>query len=165
MSDVHGGGHGADMYLAVRSARAGDIKGESVTADHQDEIVVSGWRWGVAANTDASSRSGAPARRSLGPLMVDKHFDRASTSLASALVSNDKLKSVVLTMRKAGEGQQDFIKVTLTDAYLVDMQCVADHDGNVVEHLTFTYAKAEVEYRVQLAGGQVGATSTFNVSA
>jgi len=165
--DVLDASRSADMYLTVRSARAGSIKGESVSLDHADEIIVRGWRWGMAANTDAASRAGGqggtPARRSLRPFVVDKSLDRASTGLMAALVTNDKIKTAVLTMRKSGEGQQDFTRITLTDGYLVDIECFADHQGDVVERLTFSYASAEVEYRVQQVGGQLGATSTFNV--
>jgi len=169
MSDRNLSAFGADMYLAVTSARAGAIRGEAAALEHADEIVVRGWCWGMAANTDAASRGGGqggtPARRALRPFIVDKHLDRASTSLMAVLVNNDKVKGAVLTMRKAGEGQQDFLRICLSDAYLADIECVADDEGNVVERLTFSYKHAQVEYRVQQPSGQVGETSTFDVDA
>lgn len=156
----------ADMYLTVKSARAGTIKGEAVAADHLDEIVVYGWHWGMAANTDAASRggSGTPARRSLRPFVIDKGLDRASTSLMAALVNNDVIKSAVLSMRVAGAGQQDFTKITLTNGTLIDIECTADDDGLVHERVTFSYAHASVEYRPS-DKGSVGATSSFDVDA
>jgi len=159
---------GADVYLAVQTARAGAIKGESMAVGHVDEIVVRGWHWGMSSNTDAASRGqggAGAARRSLRPLVVEKLLDRASTSLMAAVASNDKIKSAVLTMRKSGDAQQDFLKLTLSGAVLMDIDCAADSTGQVVERLTFSYAKLEVEYRVQQAGGQLGAASTFNVDA
>jgi len=171
MSDQPTGSATADMYLTVQSARAGTVKGEANAADHVDEIVVCGWHWGMAANTDAASRGGGqggtPSRRSLRPLVIDKRLDRATTSLMSVLVNNDKIKSAVLTMRVAGAGQQqDFTTITLTDGYLIEIECAADETGHVRERLTFSYAHASVEYRVQpVGGGQVGATNSFDVDA
>src|SRR5262245_28635698 len=117
---------GADMYLAVRSARAGEIKGESFAADHADEIVVHGWAWGMTQQVAAAAPTGgggsarqAGNRRSLRPLTVYKRLDKATTSLMAVLGTNDSVRSAILTMRKAGEGQEDFFKVTLTDGRVV----------------------------------------------
>ena len=159
---------GADSYLAVQTSRAGAIKGESQASGHVDEIVVRGWQWGMSSNTDAASRGqggAAAARRSLRPLIVEKSLDRASTALMAAVAINDKVKSAVLTMRKSGDAQQDFFKMTLSGAVLMDINCAADESGRVIERLTFSYAKLEVEYRVQQAGGQLGGASTFDVEA
>lgn len=159
---------GADAYLAVQTSRTGAIKGESRASGHVDEIVVRGWQWGMSSNTDAASRGqggAGVARRSLRPLIVEKSLDRASTALMTAVAQNDRIKSAVLTMRKAGDAQQDFLKMTLSGAVLMDIDCLANESGQVIERLTFSYAKLEVEYRVQQAGGQVGAASTFDVDA
>src|SRR5262245_36372282 len=131
---------GADMFLAVRSARAGDIEGGAVAADHGEEIVVHGWSWGMTQQVAAAAATGgggaarqAGQRRSLRPLTVYKRLDKATTSLMAVLGNNDSVRTAILTMRKAGEGQQDFFKVTLTDGRVVDLDYVADEDGNVIE--------------------------------
>src|SRR5215470_15391399 len=121
---------GADMFLAVRSARAGDIKGAA-----------------AAATGGGGSARQAGQRRSLRPLTVYKRLDKATTSLMSVLGMNDSVRTAVLTMRKAGEGQQDFFTITLTDGRVVDLDYSADHDGNVVEQVTFAFAKIEIEYK------------------
>jgi type VI secretion system secreted protein Hcp len=163
---------GADMFLAVRSARAGDIKGESVAADHTDEIVVHGWSWGMTQQVAAAAPNGgggsarqAGQRRSLRPFTIMKRLDKASTSLMAVLGNNDSVRTAVLTMRKAGEGQQDFFKVTLTDGRVVDLDYVADDDGNVVEQVRFAFAKIDVEYRPQTGAGGRGGGTTFSIDA
>lgn len=156
------------MFLAVRSARAGDIKGESVAVDHTDEIVVHGWHWGMSQQVAAAAPAGgggsgrqAGQRRSLRPLTIFKRLDKASTSLMAVLGSNDSVRTAVLTMRKSGEGQQDFFKVTLTDGRVIDLDYAADKDGNVVEQVSLAFAKIEVEYRPQTGSGARGGASTF----
>jgi type VI secretion system secreted protein Hcp len=172
MSNIVGTSSGADMFLAVRSARSGDIKGEAVATDHADEIVVQGWTWGMTQQVAAASPAGgggsarqAGQRRSLRPFTVYKRLDKASTSLMAVLGNNDSVRTAVLTMRKAGQGQQDFFKVTLTDGRLVDVDYKADEHGEVVEQVTFAFARIEVEYTPQTASGGRGGGSTFAIDA
>jgi type VI secretion system secreted protein Hcp len=172
MSSAADGGRAADMFLAVRSARSGDIKGESVAVDHVDEIVVHGWTWGMTQQVAAALPAGgggsarqAGQRRSLRPLIVFKRLDRASTSLMAVLGNNDSVRSAVLTMRKAGEGQADFFKATLTDGRVIDLDYAADADGNVVEQVSLAFAKIEFEYRPQAGTGALGGASSFQIDA
>jgi type VI secretion system secreted protein Hcp len=160
------------MFLSVRSARTGDIKGEAAAVDHDEQIVVHGWTWGMTQQVAAGLPTGgggsagqAGKRRSLRPLTVYKRLDKASTSLMSVLGSNDSVRTAVLSMRKAGEGQQDFFKVTLTDGRVVDLDYAADEHGNVVEQVTFAFAKIEIEYRPQTSTGGRGGGSTFMIDA
>lgn len=172
MPPALGSSTGADMFLAVRSARAGDIKGEAAATDHAEEIVVHGWTWGMTQQVAAAAPTGgggsarqAGQRRSLRPLTVFKRLDKATTSLMAVLGNNDSVRTAVLTMRKAGEGQQDFLKVTLTDGRVVELDYVADDGGNVVEQVTFAFAKIEVEYRPQTGAGGRGGASMFSIEA
>jgi type VI secretion system secreted protein Hcp len=162
----------ADMYLAVRSARAGDIQGESAAVDHVDEIVVHGWYWGMTQQVAAALPGGgggsarqAGNRRSLKPFTVYKRLDKATTSLMAVLGNNDSVRSAVLSMRKAGEGQQDYFKVKLTDGRVIDLEYTADADGNVVERVTLAFAEIEFEYRPQTGTGQRGGASVFAIQA
>lgn len=163
-----GGGQSADVYLAVKSARAGDIKGEARSVDHADEIVVVGWRWGLASNSDAALRGGGSGgvatRYSVRQLIVSKHLDRASTSLVAILTSNDKIKSARLAMRLAGSDQQDFYTIELTDARLTEIDYDADERGNVLERLTFTFASVALTYRVKNLDGSLGGASSVQVT-
>src|SRR5512134_2214428 len=99
-SSAVGTSTGADMFLSVRSARAGDIKGESVATDHNEEIVVNGWSWGMTQQVAASAPTGgggsarqAGQLRSLRPLTVFKRLDRATTSLMAVLGNNDSVRT------------------------------------------------------------------------
>ncbi len=104
-----------DMFLRVRCARAGDVKGESVAKGHADDIVLSSWHWGLAASSAIGSTR-ATARRSFKHLTVVKTIDSSSTALMSALATNDEVREAKLSMRKAGESQIDFFTITLGSA-------------------------------------------------
>jgi type VI secretion system secreted protein Hcp len=154
------GGAGADVYLAITTRRAGKVKGESTAADHKEEIVVTSWKWGVAASSALGS-SQATGRRSYSNLVVFKQIDCASTALLSVLTTNDEVKEAKLAMRKSGQGQRDFFTITLSAARVVGVDLECDATGQTVEKVTFSFNKVQVDYEIQQGTGGRGAGFSF----
>ena len=150
----------ADVFLHVQTKRAGKIKGEAVAPGHADDILVSGWQWGVSANA-ALGGAVATGRRSYQALTVHKQVDSATTALLSALATNDEVKEARLTLRRAGGEQEDFFSITLKDARIASLQHSGEGDGGTREVVTIAFTKVEVEYRPQKGSGQRGGASTF----
>src|SRR4051794_14079573 len=94
-------GSSSDIFLHVQTRRAGKIKGEASAPDHEDDILVSSWTWGVSAGS-ALATGQATSRRAYKHLTICKAIDAASTGLMSALATNDEVKEARLAMRKAG---------------------------------------------------------------
>lgn len=151
----------ADTYLKIQTRRAGAVKGESTAADHADEIIVRDWSWGAAA-ASALGAGAATARRAYRNLSITKAVDCASTALLSALATNDEVKEARLMVRKAGEGQQDFLIITLKGARVATVDLDGGSDGETFERVTFTFTKVDVEYRPQQGTGGRGAAYTFS---
>jgi len=151
---------GADAYLSVRTKRAGELKGEVSAKGHENSIEVHGFQIGVAASSAIGSGQ-ATARRQYKHLVVLKRLDSSSTSLMSALATNDEVKELKLSLRKPGDGQEDFFTITLASARVVGVDLDFDESGEAVERASFAFTKIEVEYRVQGADGVLGAASTF----
>ena len=151
---------GVDVFLSVKTKRAGAIKGESVAADHKDAIVVQSWSWGVSASS-AIGTGQATGRRSYKNLVINKQVDCSSTALMSILATNDEVKEAKLSLRKAGEGQRDYFTITLSNARVtgVDLEC--DEQGQTTERVTFTFNKVQVDYEAQVTTGQRGAGFSF----
>ena len=151
---------GADAYLSVRTKRAGELKGEVSAKGHENSIEVHGFEFGVAASSAIGSGQ-ATARRQYKHLVVMKRLDSSSTSLLSALSTNDEVKELKLALRKPGDGQEDFFTITLAGARVVGVDLDFDESGEAVERASFAFTKIDVEYRVQGANGILGAASTF----
>jgi type VI secretion system secreted protein Hcp len=151
---------GADIFLSVKTKRAGAIKGESIAVDHTDEIDVDSWTWGVAASSALGSTQ-ATSRRSYSHLVVCKQVDCASTSLMSVLATNDEVKEAKLTMRKAGGGQSAFFTIALSSARVVAIDMDCDAQGQVVERVSFAFNKVQVDYVAQQGSGNRGASNSF----
>jgi type VI secretion system secreted protein Hcp len=151
---------GSDVFLRVQTKRAGKVKGEATAPDHENDIVVSAWSWGMSAGSAIGSGK-ATARRSYKHLTVFKAIDAASTALMSALATNDEVKEARLAMRKAGEEQVDFFTITLGGARVTALDITMDEQGAAVERVEIAFTKIEVEYRRQEGSGQSGASSSF----
>lgn len=152
---------GSDIFLHVKTRRAGKIKGEAVAPDHEDDIVVCGWNWGLNAGSAIGSGQ-ATARRSYKHLTVLKRIDSASTALMSALATNDEVKEARLAMRKAGDKQVDFFAIALAGARVAAVDIDVDGNGTPFERVQFSFTRVDVEYRRQEGSGQAGASSLFS---
>jgi len=150
----------SDVFLHVKTKRAGKVKGEAVAPDHDDDIMVLSWNWGLHAGSAIGSGA-ATARRSYKQLTVVKGIDSASTALMSALATNDEVKEARLAMRKSGESQLDFFTIGFGGARVTGIEIDVDEQGTAVERVTFSFTRVEVEYRRQQGSGQRGASSTF----
>lgn len=139
------------VYLHVQSRRAGNIKGEAKAAGHVDEIEVTSWQWGAQASaamhgTALMSRSQCAYRA----LTICKRLDTATTALMWALVRNDELREVRLTMRRPASSdgaQEDVFTVTLSHARVVALDHEAAADGSTREVVTIESKVVQTQYQ------------------
>ena len=73
MSDAAG-----DMFLMVKGAKCGLIKGESQDTQHKGEIDVLSWSWGMQAKPSLGGGA-ATGKASINELKILKKVDSAST--------------------------------------------------------------------------------------
>ena len=78
-----------------------------------------------------------------------KRVDSASTALMLALRTNEPIQKAVLTLRKAGKSQVEYMKVTIEQGRVTSLTIDGgDSSGSadVVERVSFSFNKIEVEY-------------------
>jgi type VI secretion system secreted protein Hcp len=158
-----GGGVG-DMFLMVKGAKHGPIKGESQDGQHKGEIDVLSWSWGMQAKPNLGG-GGASGKATINDLKVVKKIDSASTALMLALRTNELIEKAVLTLRKAGKIQVEYLKITIEQGRVTALTVDAgDVTGNpdVVERVSFSFNKIEVEYVPQGKDGQPQGGMTFS---
>ena len=146
---------GGDIFLYVKGAKSGEIKGESQDSAHAKQIDVVSWNWGMQAKP-ALGGGVATGKAIVHELKIVKRVDSASTPLMSALRSNEMITKAVLTQRKAGTKQLEFLKVTIEQGRVTGLEIKADPTGgpDLYEHLSFTFNKITVEYVPQGKDGQ-----------
>lgn len=146
-----------DIFLAVKSASAGVISGESQDAAHSKEIEVRAWSWGMAARVAPGGGIVHTGKASVQELKIVKGIDTASTALMWALKNNEVIVSAVLTVRKAGSKPLEFLKITLEDARVSTIAIeggVPPGSVGIVEVVTFAFNKILITYVGQGKDGQ-----------
>jgi type VI secretion system secreted protein Hcp len=134
------------------------IPGESTDEGHKDEIDVLSWSWGET-NAGSSTRGGGGGAGKVS--MQDFHFtmkvNKASPKLMLACATGQHIKEAVLTVRKAGESQQEFLVIKFSDLLVSSYQ--TGGSGGVVptDQVSLNFSKIEFEYRPQNPDGTLGA--------
>lgn len=138
------------------------VDGASVSKDHKGEIEVLSWSWGLSSSVPQSSGAGRSVARATPEQFTFTHlYDKASPVLASLAAAGRHVKQAFLTARRAGEGQKDFLKVTLADVLITGVHQEAHAEG-INETVTASAARITFEYRETTAKGSLGSPVTFD---
>lgn len=157
------GGGASDIFLSVKGAKSGAIKGESQDQQHAKEIDVVSWSWGMDSQSSLGGGS-AKGKATIRDLKIVKRVDSASTPLMAALRNNEMIAKAVLTQRKAGKTALEFLKVTIEQGRVTSLTIEAGRGQDVTdlfEHVSFTFNKITVEYTPQGKDGQAQGTMLF----
>lgn len=126
------------------------VEGESIHKDHKGEIEILSWSWGVNNASGAASGGGSGKGQANATDFNFVHlYDKASTVLAKHCVSGKHFKEVVMTCRKSGEGQQDFLKVTFKEAFITSVNTGGSQGGDLTEQVSFSFKDVEFAYKAQ----------------
>lgn len=143
-----------DYYLKIDG-----IPGESKDSKHKDSIDIESWSWGESNSGTAGHGGGGGAGK---VSMQDFHFvmkyNKASPKLMLACAMGDHVKGATLTCRKAGGGQQEYLKIKFTELLISSYQTGGSAHGDVVptDQISFNFAKIEIEYKEQKEDGSMG---------
>jgi type VI secretion system secreted protein Hcp len=143
------------------------IEGESSDEKHAKEIEVASFTWNEAqSGTFAEGSGGGSGKVRMGNFIYTQRTSKASPKLMLACAKGDHIKSAVLTCRKAGGGQQEFYKITLSDVMVASYETASSngeeqdpnlgyHDGVPMDRVELNFAKIECEYRPQKEDGSL----------
>ena len=136
------------------------IEGESADAKHKNEIQVMSYSFGESqAGTMAFGGGGGAGKVQMQDFHFMMHVNKASPKLFLACADGDHIKSAILIARKAGKGQQEYVKFTFTDILVTLYQTNGDASANsqAMDQISLNFAAIEIEYKVQNADGSLGA--------
>ena len=143
-------------------AKIGDIKGESLDDKHKDEIEVLSFSWGVANAGVVSSGGGAGAgKATFQDISIVHHVDKSSPLLLKACATGTHIKDAMITHRKAGKGQHEYLTVKLTDVIVTGVTHAGGGGQPYSESVSFAFAKVDLEYKPQKADGTLDAGIHF----
>jgi type VI secretion system secreted protein Hcp len=138
------------------------VEGESTDRDHKDEVRVLTWGWGVAQAAAAAGAGSGTGKATPADLVFTHDYDKASPLLAKRCAQGKHFPTVVLSARKAGEGQKDFLKVTMKEVFITSIQVVGQGEGGLQESVSLRYGTIEFGYKPVDARGGLGTEVKFN---
>ena len=142
-------------------AKLGDIKGESLDSKHKDEIEVLSYSWGVTnAGSMGYGTGGGEGKATFHDLTFVHKVDKASPILMQACATGTHLKEAVITHRKAGKQQQEYLIVKMNDVIVTGVTHGGNGDGHQ-ENVSLAFAKVAVEYKPQKPDGTLDAGIIF----
>ncbi|HEX7435148.1 MAG TPA: type VI secretion system tube protein Hcp [Caldimonas sp.] len=135
------------------------VDGESVKP--KGEIEVLSWNWGVSQPSGPAGGGSGKGKAIPGDFHFTHLYDKASPVLAKKCVSGTHFKDAKLTARKAGEGQQDFLVVTLKEVFITSVMPGGSTGGDILEQVTCSYKDVEFAYKPQDDKGALGGEVKF----
>jgi type VI secretion system secreted protein Hcp len=134
------------------------IAGESQDAKHKGEIDLLSFSWGENQQAAPAGSGGGAGKVRMQDLHVVMRVSKASPQLLLACASGQHLKSAVLTARKAGGGQQEFLTIKLTDLLVSSYVTGGSADQPFpTDQVSFGFGQIVVEYRPQKPDGSLDA--------
>lgn len=144
----------ADYFLKLDPK----VDGESTDSKHKGEIELESWSFGVS-NSSSMLQGGGGGSGKSQPLdfHMTKKTDKATARLAQAVAMGDHFKTAIVTVRKSGGDQQEYLTITMSDVFISSYQAGGVGNGNLpMEQLSLNYSKILQEYKEQKADGTLG---------
>ncbi|QRF55091.1 Hcp family type VI secretion system effector [Variovorax sp. UC122_21] len=147
-----------DIFLKIDG-----IEGESLDAEHKNEIEVLAFNWKAFQESFMHAGSGGGAgKATVEDLEFDHYIDRASPNLMKYCLTGKHVQEAKLTVRKAGGSPLEYLKYTFTDVIVTAVHPFgANSDAlRIKERVRLSFSKIKQEYAVQNAqGGSAGAVT------
>jgi type VI secretion system secreted protein Hcp len=150
----------SDMFLKIVG-----ISGEAQDSIHQGEIDVKSWHWKMSQQSSVMSGSGGGAgKATINDLEFIHDIDRASPNFMRYCLTGRHIPEAILTARKAGGTPLEFLKITMGDVVITSVEPTAAM-GSYLEHVTLSFARVKMEYKVQseLGSSNGVVTASFDI--
>lgn len=138
-----------DLFLKIEG-----IPGESQDAKHKDEIDLQSFSWGESSESRPSPGGGGAGKVAMQDFHFVTRVNKASPLLFLSCAMGKHIKDAVLTARRAGHEQQEFLVFKFRDLLISSYQTGAEAVGEIpMEQVSFNFSRIDLEYRAQKADG------------
>ncbi|MDQ1832428.1 Hcp family type VI secretion system effector [Massilia scottii] len=138
-----------DMFLNLGA----NIKGESQdkVQGPLGDVDILAWGWGLQnSGSFHGGGGGGTGKASAQDLSFTKYLDTASTGLMIALTKGSHIPECTLLVRKAGEGQKPYLKITMSKVLVTSISTGGSGgEDRLTENVSLHFAEVKVEYFIQ----------------
>ncbi|MDH4082314.1 MAG: type VI secretion system tube protein Hcp [Nitrospira sp.] len=143
-----------DYFLKIAG-----IEGESNALMHKGDIQLDSWSFGgTQTGGEHFAGHGGVGKFSAQDFNFTMKLSKASPKLFQACATGQHLKDATLVARKAGEGQQEYYRITFSDCLVSSYQQggAAGSDLIPTDQASLSFGKIEIEYTEQRPDGSLG---------
>jgi type VI secretion system secreted protein Hcp len=135
------------------------VPGESSDAKHKGEIQLESFSWGETSPGGAGSGGGGGAGKvQMQDLVVTMIVSKASPKLMLGCATGKHYKEAVLTARKAGKTQQEFLVFKFKDVIVTSYQTGGSASADVpIDSASLGFSQIQMDYKPQKADGSLDA--------
>jgi type VI secretion system secreted protein Hcp len=137
------------------------VEGEATHQDHKGEIEVLSWAWGVSNAGGVAGGGSGKGKADPSEFSFMHLYDKASPVLAKKCAQGLHFPTVTVTGRKAGEGQKDFIKITMKEVFISSVSHSGSQGGDITESVSMSFGSIDYGYKPQDEKGGMGGEVKF----
>lgn len=144
-----------DYFLKIEG-----IEGESQDTKHKNEIDVLSWSWGESnVGSESFGGGGGSGKVHMEDFNFSMKTSKASPKLLKFCADGSHITKAVLTCRKAGKGQQEYLKITFNECLISGFH-TGGSQGDIIpiDQISLNYDEINYEYFVQGADGTTTTT-------
>lgn len=151
-----------DMFINLGAS----IKGETQDSAQKaaGDVDVLAWSWGASNSGSFHTGGGGGAgKANFQDLSFTKYLDKASPALLIALAKGSHIPTAKLLVRKAGEGQQKYLEITMNKVLVTSVSSGGSGgEDRLTENVTLNFAEVKFEYFLQNDKGVTASGGVFN---
>jgi type VI secretion system secreted protein Hcp len=135
------------------------VESDSSDQKHKNEIEILSYSWGVdQTGSHAAGGGGGAGKATFQDLHFVANTNKASPTLFLACASGQHFKSAILTVRKAGKEQQEFLKVSVEDVLVTEFNNAGEASEVTVptDQFSIAFLKIDFSVRPQNEDGSIG---------
>jgi len=135
------------------------IEGESEDAKHPKEIQILSFSFGESQAGSFATGGGGSGKVQMQDFHFVMNINKASPKLFLACADGEHIPNAVLTARKAGKDQQEYLTIKFSDLLVSSYQNSGSFGDNSLptDSISLNFAKIEYEYKPQDSKGALGA--------
>ncbi len=139
-----------DFFLKIEG-----IDGESKDSKHAGEIDVLGWSFGASQSGSMSyGGGGGSGKVAMQDFTFQMRMCKATPKLLLHCANGKHIPSATFVARKAGEQQQEYMKIKFSDILVSSYSTGGGGGGeDPIESIALNFSKIEFEYREQKKDG------------
>jgi type VI protein secretion system component Hcp len=137
------GGNG--VTVTSPPVNPGHVAGEARFGTGREAMTFNIAELNFATGAHGPGGGGGAGKVAVHDISITKKIDKSSPLLFKACANGKHFPTVVLTMRKAGKGQETYLTITLTNVLISSYQ-TGGHADQPTESLSLNFTKIEYKY-------------------